>query len=178
MIFSAGTAFRDVTAGATQPIFQGAIPLRRERATRAAHVEAEEHYRSTLLTAFQSCRHAACARTGCRRSQSCGRKRCRQSDARSDQPTTAGRLGQLSHPVGRLISNSRLIECRLSPTVMPTQPHCFRHWRWMVEPSRCAERQSCAEPSTEAVARNGIRSLGGLPGFTCRTRSSPLRRPS
>ena len=53
-IFSAGTGFRDVTAGVTQPIFQGGTLLHRERAARAAYVQAEEQYRSTVLTAFQN----------------------------------------------------------------------------------------------------------------------------
>ena len=53
-IFSAGTGFRDITAGVTQPIFQGGTLLHRERAARAAYVEADEQYRSTVLTAFQN----------------------------------------------------------------------------------------------------------------------------
>jgi NodT family efflux transporter outer membrane factor (OMF) lipoprotein len=53
-IFSTGTGFRDVTAGVTQPIFQGGTLLHRERAARAAYVQADEQYRSTVLTAFQN----------------------------------------------------------------------------------------------------------------------------
>ena len=53
-IFSAGNGFRDVTAGVTQPIFQGGTLLHRERAARAAYVQADEQYRSTVLTAFQN----------------------------------------------------------------------------------------------------------------------------
>jgi len=53
-IFAAGTGFRDITAGVTQPIFQGGTLLHRERAARAAYVQAEEQYRSTVLTAFQN----------------------------------------------------------------------------------------------------------------------------
>jgi NodT family efflux transporter outer membrane factor (OMF) lipoprotein len=53
-IFSAGNGFRDVTAGVTQPIFQGGTLMHRERAARAAYVQADEQYRSTVLTAFQN----------------------------------------------------------------------------------------------------------------------------
>ena len=53
-IFSAGTGFRDITAGITQPIFEGGTLLHRERAARAAYVEAEEQYRSTVLIALQN----------------------------------------------------------------------------------------------------------------------------
>jgi len=53
-IFAAGTGFRDISAGVTQPIFQGGTLLHRERAARAAYVQAEEQYRSTVLTAFQN----------------------------------------------------------------------------------------------------------------------------
>jgi NodT family efflux transporter outer membrane factor (OMF) lipoprotein len=53
-IFSAGNGFRDVGASVTQPIFQGGTLLHRERAARAAYVQADEQYRSTVLTAFQN----------------------------------------------------------------------------------------------------------------------------
>jgi NodT family efflux transporter outer membrane factor (OMF) lipoprotein len=53
-VFNAGNGFRDVTAGVTQPVFQGGTLLHRERAARAAYVEADEQYRSTVLTAFQN----------------------------------------------------------------------------------------------------------------------------
>jgi len=53
-IFSAGNGFRDVGAGVTQPIFQGGTLLHKERAARAAYVQADEQYRSTVLAAFQS----------------------------------------------------------------------------------------------------------------------------
>jgi NodT family efflux transporter outer membrane factor (OMF) lipoprotein len=53
-IFTAGNGFRDITAGVTQPIFQGGTLLHRERAARAAYVQADEQYRSTVLTAFQN----------------------------------------------------------------------------------------------------------------------------
>ena len=53
-IFSAGTGFWDVGAGVTQPIFQGGTLAHRERAARAAYVQASEQYRSTVMTAFQN----------------------------------------------------------------------------------------------------------------------------
>ena len=53
-IFAAGNGFRDVNAGVTQPIFEGGTLMHRERAARAAYVQADEQYRSTVLTAFQN----------------------------------------------------------------------------------------------------------------------------
>ena len=53
-IFSAGNGFRDMSAGVTQPIFDGGTLMHRERAARAAYVQADEQYRSTVLTAFQN----------------------------------------------------------------------------------------------------------------------------
>lgn len=53
-IFSAGNGFRDATAGVTQPIFEGGALMHKERAARAAYVQADEQYRSTVLTAFQN----------------------------------------------------------------------------------------------------------------------------
>jgi NodT family efflux transporter outer membrane factor (OMF) lipoprotein len=53
-IFSAGNGFRDATASVTQPIFQGGTLMHKERAARAAYVQADEQYRSTVLTAFQN----------------------------------------------------------------------------------------------------------------------------
>jgi len=53
-IFKAGNGFRDVSAGVTQPIFQGGTLMHRERAARAAYMQADEQYRSTVLTAFQN----------------------------------------------------------------------------------------------------------------------------
>lgn len=52
--FAAGNGFRDVTAGLTQPVFEGGTLLHKERAARAAYVQADEQYRSTVLTAFQN----------------------------------------------------------------------------------------------------------------------------
>jgi NodT family efflux transporter outer membrane factor (OMF) lipoprotein len=53
-LFSGGTGFWDVGAGVTQPIFEGGTLLHRERAARASYTEADEQYRSTVLTAFQN----------------------------------------------------------------------------------------------------------------------------
>jgi NodT family efflux transporter outer membrane factor (OMF) lipoprotein len=53
-IFKAGNGFRDVTGSVTQPIFQGGTLMHKERAARAAYVQADEQYRSTVLTAFQN----------------------------------------------------------------------------------------------------------------------------
>jgi NodT family efflux transporter outer membrane factor (OMF) lipoprotein len=53
-IFSAGNGLRDATASVTQPIFQGGTLMHKERAARAAYVQADEQYRSTVLTAFQN----------------------------------------------------------------------------------------------------------------------------
>jgi outer membrane protein TolC len=38
----------------TQPIFQGGALLHKERAARAAYIQAAEQYRATVLTAFQN----------------------------------------------------------------------------------------------------------------------------
>ncbi len=53
-IFAAGTESWDLTAGVTQPIFEGGTLRHRVRAARAAYVQAAEQYRSTVLTAFQN----------------------------------------------------------------------------------------------------------------------------
>jgi NodT family efflux transporter outer membrane factor (OMF) lipoprotein len=53
-LFSAGNGFWDLGANGTQPIFQGGTLLHRERAARAAYIQASEQYRSTVLTAFQN----------------------------------------------------------------------------------------------------------------------------
>jgi NodT family efflux transporter outer membrane factor (OMF) lipoprotein len=53
-MFAAGTGFWDLGASATQSIFQGGTLVHRERAARAAYVQASEQYRSTVLTAFQN----------------------------------------------------------------------------------------------------------------------------
>jgi NodT family efflux transporter outer membrane factor (OMF) lipoprotein len=46
--------FWDVGGGLTQPVFQGGTLLHRERAAIAAYTQADEQYRSTVLTAFQN----------------------------------------------------------------------------------------------------------------------------
>lgn len=53
-MFAAGTGFWDLAGGATQTIFQGGTLAARERAARAAYVQASEQYRSTVLTAFEN----------------------------------------------------------------------------------------------------------------------------
>lgn len=53
-LFTGGTGFWDVAAGVTQPIFQGGALLHRERAAKDAYIQANEQYRSTVLTAFQN----------------------------------------------------------------------------------------------------------------------------
>ncbi len=53
-IFKAGNGFRDVGASVTQPVFEGGTLMHKERAARAAYVQADEQYRSTVLTAFQN----------------------------------------------------------------------------------------------------------------------------
>jgi NodT family efflux transporter outer membrane factor (OMF) lipoprotein len=53
-IFGAGTSFSDLAAGVAQPIFEGGTLKHRERAARAAYVQANEQYRSTVLTAFEN----------------------------------------------------------------------------------------------------------------------------
>lgn len=53
-IFSSGTGFWDLGASVTQPIFDGGTLLHKERAAKAAYDQANEQYRSTVLTAFQN----------------------------------------------------------------------------------------------------------------------------
>jgi NodT family efflux transporter outer membrane factor (OMF) lipoprotein len=53
-MFTGGTNFWDLGAGVTQPVFEGGTLVHRERAARAAYVEASEQYRSTVVTAFQN----------------------------------------------------------------------------------------------------------------------------
>jgi outer membrane protein TolC len=50
----AAWGFWDVAGGITQPVFDGKTLLHRERAARAAYTQADEQYRSTVLTAFQN----------------------------------------------------------------------------------------------------------------------------
>jgi NodT family efflux transporter outer membrane factor (OMF) lipoprotein len=51
-LFTGG--FWDLAGGVTQPVFDGKTLLHRERAAKAAYTQAEEQYRSTVLTAFQN----------------------------------------------------------------------------------------------------------------------------
>jgi NodT family efflux transporter outer membrane factor (OMF) lipoprotein len=53
-IFGAGTGFWDLAAGVTQPIFDGGTLRHRQRAAEAGLTQAEEQYRSVVLTAFQN----------------------------------------------------------------------------------------------------------------------------
>jgi NodT family efflux transporter outer membrane factor (OMF) lipoprotein len=53
-IFSSPAGFWTLAGGLTQPIFQGGALLHKERAARAAYVQAAEEYRSVVLTAFQN----------------------------------------------------------------------------------------------------------------------------
>jgi NodT family efflux transporter outer membrane factor (OMF) lipoprotein len=53
-IFTSGPGFWDLAGGVTQPIFEGGTLLHRQRAAQAAFTQAEEQYRSTVLTAFQN----------------------------------------------------------------------------------------------------------------------------
>jgi NodT family efflux transporter outer membrane factor (OMF) lipoprotein len=53
-VFSSGTGFWGLGAAVTQPIFQGGALLHKERAAKAAYVQAAEQYRSTVHTAFQN----------------------------------------------------------------------------------------------------------------------------
>lgn len=53
-LFSSGTSFWDVGGSAEQYVFDGGTLLHRERAARAAYLEASEQYRSTVLAAFQN----------------------------------------------------------------------------------------------------------------------------
>ena len=52
-IFSSG-GFWEAGGGLTQPVFEGGTLLHRERAAVAAYTQADEQYRSTVLTAFQN----------------------------------------------------------------------------------------------------------------------------
>jgi outer membrane protein TolC len=53
-LFSAGAGFWDLGASVTQPIFQGGTLLHKERAARAAYVQAAEQYRGVVVSAFQN----------------------------------------------------------------------------------------------------------------------------
>jgi NodT family efflux transporter outer membrane factor (OMF) lipoprotein len=53
-LFTPGTGFWTLAGSLTQPIFQGGMLLHKERAARDAFVQAQEQYKSTVLTAFQN----------------------------------------------------------------------------------------------------------------------------
>jgi NodT family efflux transporter outer membrane factor (OMF) lipoprotein len=53
-MFANGSGFWTLAGSVTQPIFQGGALLHKERAARAAYLQAAEQYRSTVLTAFQN----------------------------------------------------------------------------------------------------------------------------
>ena len=53
-LFSSGTGFWSLGAAVSQPIFQGGMLLHKERAAKAAYVEASEQYRAVVLAAFQN----------------------------------------------------------------------------------------------------------------------------
>ena len=53
-VFGSGTGFWGLGAALTQPIFDGGTLLHKERAARAAYIQASEQYRTTVLTAFQN----------------------------------------------------------------------------------------------------------------------------
>ena len=46
--------FWDTAAGLTQPVFDGGTLKHRELAAKAAYTQADEQYKSTVLTAFQN----------------------------------------------------------------------------------------------------------------------------
>jgi outer membrane protein TolC len=52
--FAGGAGFWTLAGSVTQPIFEGGTLLHRERAARAAYVQAAEQYRSAVVTAFQN----------------------------------------------------------------------------------------------------------------------------
>jgi NodT family efflux transporter outer membrane factor (OMF) lipoprotein len=53
-VFTSGTGFWGLGASVTAPIFEGGALLHKERAAKAAYVQAAEQYRSTVHTAFQN----------------------------------------------------------------------------------------------------------------------------
>jgi len=52
--FNANNTFLTLTGGLTQPVFDGGTLLHKERAAKAAYVQAAEQYKSTVLAAFQN----------------------------------------------------------------------------------------------------------------------------
>jgi NodT family efflux transporter outer membrane factor (OMF) lipoprotein len=53
-MFTQSAGFWTLAGTVTQPIFQGGALLHKERAARAAYIQASEQYRSAVLTAFQN----------------------------------------------------------------------------------------------------------------------------
>jgi len=53
-MFANGNVFWTLAGSAAEPIFDGGILLHKERAAKAAFIEAEEQYRSTVQAAFQN----------------------------------------------------------------------------------------------------------------------------
>jgi outer membrane protein TolC len=53
-MFASGAGFWTLAGSVAQPILQGGTLMHKERAARAAFVQAAEQYRSTVLTAFQN----------------------------------------------------------------------------------------------------------------------------
>jgi NodT family efflux transporter outer membrane factor (OMF) lipoprotein len=53
-VFTSGTGFWGLGAAAAAPLFEGGQLLHKERAAKAAYIEAAEQYRSTVLSAFQN----------------------------------------------------------------------------------------------------------------------------
>jgi NodT family efflux transporter outer membrane factor (OMF) lipoprotein len=53
-MFTQSAGFWTLAGTVTQPIFEGGALLHKERAARAAYIEASEQYRSAVLTAFQN----------------------------------------------------------------------------------------------------------------------------
>jgi outer membrane protein TolC len=51
---SSDAGFWDLGAQVTQPIFQGGALMHKERAARAAYLQAQEQYRSAVVAAFQN----------------------------------------------------------------------------------------------------------------------------
>jgi NodT family efflux transporter outer membrane factor (OMF) lipoprotein len=53
-MFAGGAGFWTLAGSVTQPIFEGGTLMHRERAARAAYIQAAEQYRSAVITAFQN----------------------------------------------------------------------------------------------------------------------------
>lgn len=53
-MFAGGNGIWALAGSVTQPVFQGGTLLHKERAARKAYIQAEEQYRSTVLSAFQN----------------------------------------------------------------------------------------------------------------------------